>query len=55
MRNLLNIIVIFCLLFSINIHVRAETEQKETAGCQLTGQASGPTQGIAVQGDYAYI
>lgn len=33
----------------------ASASSEESTGWEATGQAGGPTQGIAVQGDYAYI
>jgi hypothetical protein len=47
--------VILGLLFSLCSPVRAETEYLKAAGWDLTSQVGGPTQGLAVQGNYAYI
>lgn len=52
---LLNIGVIFGLLFSLFSPISKDAELQKAEGWELTGQVGGPTQGIAVQGNFAYI
>lgn len=51
-RKALNLIV---LVFVFATNVEANVIPQSTSGWQVAGQIGGPTQGIAVQGNYAYI
>ena len=54
--NRLHVTTIFAILVSLFTSTVSTTKAApEPAGWQMIGQAGGPTQGIAVQGSYAYI
>src|SRR5665648_121135 len=52
---ILNICVIFSLFFSLNLPVSASPEFQKATGWEITGQIGGPSQGVAIQDNYAYI
>ena len=52
---ILNVAVILGMLLSLFSPVSKDAELQKADGWELTGQVGGPTQGIAVQGNYAYI
>ncbi len=52
---ILNVAVILGLLCSLYSPISKDAELQKADGWELTGQVGGPTQGIAVQGNYAYI